>query len=256
MPTLPSPVLDLNGSLSGSYTSGSTWYDLTANNYDFTMYNPNFTAPTGSTPGFFTFPLRAQTSTPITVYGEYIGTPAVTGSAFSCVIWVRRDVNADSYNQYFESAFHNGGGNSPYNGWNFCSKGVGQGGGNYGTPQLESQTINTWSSSSDITDGVWTMISFAVSGTNLTFYIDGTAQGGTSSFSTATPTTGMYICKSDNRYSWMGDIAIIRLYNSQLNSTNMTDIYNDDLANYINPTPPPSYQGLVGGRTFGQGFAG
>lgn len=252
---LPTPVLDLNASVSGSYSgSGSTWYDLTANNYDFTLYSPSFTSATSSTPGYFTFPLRAQTSA-LNVYAEYIGTPAVTDSTFSFICWVNRNPSADSYAQYFETVFYNGGGNAPYNGCGIQCKGINQGGGNYGLFQVESQTLATYNSSVEATDGSWDCVGISVNGSTLSFYVNGVYAGGSPSFNQVTPTTGMYISKSDNKYSFMGDISIVRVYDSTLTSTEFNDVYLDDLANYIAPTPPPP-AGVVGGRTFGQGFAG
>jgi hypothetical protein len=59
----------------------------------------------------------------------------------------------------------------------------------------------------------------------------------------------------------MGDITIARQWNTNLSHVIIKQLYEYDLNNFIDPiipTPPApvSYVGLIGGRTFGQGFAG
>jgi len=257
----PSPVLDLNASESASYPgSGSTWFDITANNFDFTMYNPSFT-PVSTDPAYFSFPSRNYTS-PVTVYGEYNGTPAITSTNnFTGYFWVRRNADHGSFTQNRLSIFSNGredlvGGD---NGWSY---------GTYNNPNAANDNVvieragyGIIDSGYSFSDATWINIAITVDGSNtVTFYQDGVIKGGPGfSFSATTPADGMWISRTAGSFfSWMGDISIIRQYSTALTQAQIQQIYNYDLANYITPpTPPPTpYIGLVGGRTFGQGFAG
>jgi hypothetical protein len=251
------PVMDLNASESTSYPgSGTTWSDLSAGNFDFTMSNPAFTAKTSSTPGYFTFPGRALTD-PLTVYGEYNGTPAITTqSSWTDTVWVRRAADHLSYGQSRISIFANGREDlsGPDNGW---ALGTLNGAGNSNIT-IEASGVGLFDSGLSFTDNEWVMLSFVRSGSNITFYING-ALISAQSFSYTTPADGMWISRTaGSLFSWIGDISIIRQFNIALTQPQIDEIYQYDLANYIVPNPPPPtpYAGNVGGRQFGQGFNG
>ena len=253
----PTPVTDLNASESASASgSGATWYDLSPSAKDFTMYNPSFTAPTGSTPGYFSFPSRAATS-PLTVYGEYNGTPAITASSpFTGYFWVRRNADHGSYNQNRISIFANGREDniSIYNGWSYGA----QNNPNAANDNmvLEASSIGVSDSGVGFSDAVWVCLAYTFSSGSLDFYINGSFVDNNSFSTPVTPTSGMWISRTaGNLFSWMGDISIARQYSSALTAGQILTLYNYDLSTYINPTPA-GYTGLVGGRTFGQGFAG
>lgn len=237
----------------------TTWNDLT-NSYDFTMYSPSFTTSTSSTPAYYSFPSRDYT-TPVSIYGEYNGTPAVTATNnFTGYFWVRRNADHGSYTQNRLSIFANGredlvGGD---NGWSY---------GAYNNPNaannnvtIERANYGVIDSGYTFADATWINIAITVDGSNVvTFYQDGVIKGGPGfSWGATSPADGMWISRTAGSYfSWMGDISIIRQYDTALTQAQIQALYEYDLANYINPTPPPSPPyGLVGGRTFGQGFAG
>ncbi len=242
-------------SASSPYT---TWNDL-SNSYDFTMYSPSFTAATSSTPAYYSFPSR-NFGDALSVYGEYNGTPAVTSTNnFTGYFWVRRNANHGSFTQNRLSIFANGredlvGGD---NGWSY---------GTYNNPNAANDNIVIERAGFGIIDSgysfanaTWINIAITVDGSNtVTFYQDGVIQGGPGfSFSATTPADGMWISRTAGSFfSWMGDISIIRQYDFALTQAQIQELYNYDLATYISPSPPPAPAGLVGGRTFGQGFAG
>ena len=242
-------------SASSPYT---TWNDL-SNSYDFTMYSPSFTAATSSTPAYYSFPSR-NFGDALTVYGEYNGTPAVTSTNnFTGYFWVRRNANHGSFTQNRLSIFANGredlvGGD---NGWSY---------GTYNNPNaandnvvIERAGFGIIDSGYSFANATWINIAITVDGSNtVTFYQDGNILGGPGfSFSATTPADGMWISRTAGSFfSWMGDISIIRQYDFALTQAQIQELYNYDLATYISPSPPPAPAGLVGGRTFGQGFAG
>jgi hypothetical protein len=236
----------------------TTWSDL-SNSYDFTMYSPSFTAATSSTPAYYSFPSRDYT-TPVSVYGEYNGTPAVTATNnFTGYFWVRRNADHGSYTQNRLSIFANGredlvGGD---NGWSY---------GAYNNPNAANNNVTIERANYGVIDSgytfanaTWINIAYTVDGSNvLTFYQDGIIKGGPGfSWGATSPADGMWISRTAGSYfSWMGDISIIRQYDTALTQAQIQELYNYDLATYISPSPPPAPAGNVGGRTFGQGFAG
>jgi hypothetical protein len=243
-------------SASSPYT---TWNDL-SNSYDFTMYSPSFT-PVSTDPAYYSFPSRDYT-TPVSVYGEYNGTPAVTTTNnFTGYFWVRRNADHGSFTQNRLSIFANGREDliSASNGWSY---------GTYNNPNaandnvvIERAGFGVIDSGYSFADATWINIAITVDGSNtVTFYQDGEIFGGPGfSFSATTPANGMWISRTAGSFfSWMGDISIIRQYDYALTQAQIQELYNYDYETYITPTPPPPppVTGLVGGRTFGQGFAG
>lgn len=258
------PTMDLNASISASASgSGATWYDLTSNNFDFDMYNPSFTASIGGTiPGYFSFPSR-NSSAALTVYGEYNGTPAVNQTSnFTAHFWVKRNANHGSFSQNRISILANGREDniSLYNGWSY---------GAYNNPNaandnivFEASTIGISDSGVSIPDAQWVCVSYIYNSGIIYFYINGSLADSDGISPPVTPTTGMWISRTaGSLFSWMGDITIARQWNTNLSSVAIKQLYEYDLNNFISPiipTPPAPvpYTGLVGGRTFGQGFAG
>ena len=237
----------------------TTWSDL-SNNYDFTMYSPSFT-PVSTDPAYYSFPSRNYTDA-LTVYGQYNGTPAVTSTNnFTGYFWVRRNANHGSFTQNRLSIFANGREDliSASNGWSY---------GTYNNPNaandnvvIERAGFGIIDSGYTFADATWINIAITVNSSNVvTFYQDGEIYGGPGfSFSATTPANGMWISRTaGSNFSWMGDISIIRQYDYALTQAQIQELYNYDYETYITPTPPPppAPAGLVGGRTFGQGFAG
>ena len=251
------PVVYLNANESASAVAPyTTWFDL-ENSFDFTMYSPSFTTKVvGVSPAYYSFPSR-NSGDALTVYGQYNSAPAVTNpSVFTGYFWVRRNANHGSFNQNRVSIFANGREDniSLYNGWSYGAN---------NNPSaandnivLEASTIGISDSGVPFNDAEWVNIAYVYTGGVISFYLNGVLVD-TNSFSTpVTPTSGMWISRTaGSLFSWMGDISIIRQYNYALIASQIQDLYDYDLAEYFTPSPSP-YVGLVGGRTFGQGFAG
>jgi hypothetical protein len=247
----------LNASESASASgAGATWYDLSPSAKNFTMYNPSFTAATVSTPGYFSFPSRGYLS-PLTVYGEFNGTPAVTSSAaFTGYFWVRRNADHGSYQQNRISIFANGREDnaSLYNGWSY---------GAYNNPTaandnivLEASGTGIVDSGTPFTDGVWVCLAYTYGSGFVNFYLNGVLVSTNAFSNPVTPTSGMWISRTaGSLFSWMGDISIARQYSTVLTAGQILTLYNYDASTYINPTPP-AYTHLVGGRQLVQGFNG
>jgi hypothetical protein len=109
----------------------------------------------------------------------------------------------------------------------------------------------------------WHLFTFVSNGTTTTLYVDGALVGSSSSGSgTVGGSAPIRLgCGTDSDANNATEFAYGRIgywsyYDIALNSTNVSDLYNATQSSYAPAPPPPSPYGLVGGRTFGQGFAG
>ena len=113
------------------------------------------------------------------------------------------------------------------------------------------------------TSGVWNNLVLSASGTTVSAYFAG-------SFITSGPQTESILAPKNMNFSGLsngtsapsgymfdGKIAIFRVYNYAQTAGEISAQFTIDNARFnAAPPPPPAYIGLVGGRTFGQGFAG
>jgi len=221
----------------------TTWSDL-SNSYDFTMYSPSFTAATSSTPAYYSFPSRSFT-TPVSVYGEYNGTPAITTEAtWTGYFWVRRNANHGSFTQNRLSIFANGREDliSASNGWSY---------GTYNNPNaandnivIEAAGLGVFDSGDPMPNAEWVNIAYIRdSSNNINWYLDGAYLGQTAFTGYTTPADGMWISRTAGSFfSWMGDISIIREYDYSLTGTQLLSLINFDRENYIGfPTAVHEY---------------
>jgi hypothetical protein len=221
----------------------TTWSDL-SNSYDFTMYNPSFTTASGSNPAYYSFPSRNYT-TPVSVYGEYNGTPAITTEAtWTGYFWVRRNANHGSFTQNRLSIFANGREDliSASNGWSY---------GTYNNPNaandnivIEAAGLGVFDSGDPMPNAVWVNIAYIRdSSNNINWYLDGAYLGQTAFTGYTTPANGMWISRTAGSFfSWMGDISIIREYDYSLTGTQLLSLINYDRENYIGfPTAVHEY---------------
>jgi hypothetical protein len=109
----------------------------------------------------------------------------------------------------------------------------------------------------------WHLFTFVSNGTTTTLYVDGIFIGSNSSSSGYIGTPVVIRLGSASRGASPpaefaeGKIGFWNYYDIALNSTEVLALYNETESSYVGPPPPPPpYAGLVGGRTFGQGFAG
>ena len=105
--------------------------------------------------------------------------------------------------------------------------------------------VGTGSSVLGYVDGVYAGASASneALGIPRTFALSGSNNG------TQTPISGFF----------NGNIALFEVYNTSITGTAVTTLYDSQKDRFYNPPAPPApnpYIGLVGGRTFGQGFAG
>lgn len=246
--------LNASESLSAS-GSGATWYDLTTNNYDFTMTSPSFSAVGATTPGYFEFPISNTVHPPVS-YGSYTSGVAVTDTSWTIYAWVNYSGNGSTTNVARYPIFWNGiDPTVSTDGWNFQLTGPTQA--PAGRLQLEGKTVGSTTNSTVVPADQWVQVAATLNGSSGTFYVNGTSVGTFSGFTFITPTSSMFIEKTYND-SFPGNISIVRLFDTPLSGAAISSLYTYDLDNYFTfaPPPPPSYAGLVGGRVFGQGFAG
>ena len=109
----------------------------------------------------------------------------------------------------------------------------------------------------------WHLFTFVSNGSTTTLYVDGIFIGSNSSSSGIVFTPVVIRLGSASRGAnppvefAEGKIGFWNYYDIALNSTEVLALYNATESSYAGPPPPPPpYAGLVGGRTFGQGFAG
>ena len=231
-------VSEYNANESSSYPgSGTQWTDLSPSSKNITLYSPAFTAATVTTPAYFSFPAR-NFGDPLTVYGEYNGTPAITTqSSWTGYFWVRRNVIHSSYTQNRLSIFANGredliGGD---NGWSY---------GTYNNPNaandnvvIEAAGVGVKDSGYGMGEDCWVNLAYIYSGGNISIYENGQLLS-TQSFSYTTPADGMWLSRTAGSYfSWIGDISIIRQFGAALTGTELLNLIQYDRDNYIpNPT--------------------
>jgi hypothetical protein len=214
-------LLALDAGKAASYPgSGSTWYDLSGNGNNFTLYNgPTYSSANG---GVFNFDR-------VNDYAGISYSFARSQSSFS--IWFK---TSNTSNYLF--VFNKGGltGQPDINNgitvftpdwatnslWVFA---------NDGTKPALSLTLNN-----NIRDGVWhhLVVTFSYNGTNSTLasYLDGTANvfdtdtGDYSSFFNLTSTFNLSYGPG-NSY-WSGDLANFAIYDRALSATEVTNLYN------------------------------
>ena len=238
-----------NGSYPGS---GTTVYDLTANNNDLTF--PNGLTYTTTYGGEATL-TGSQTSNLI---GSYPNNLPQGSEAHTMVLWGK-------YTSSYNVAMFANGGASPAGaridlGYAFGSRLGGEiYGQGFATDLADTPAIGDWFQFVCVKP----TNDPAETNADLVLYYNGNLTGttpitGTSAIdinsSGSIPSTapGLAI----NWQGASGDMAIIKaaIYSGAWTSTEVTADYADFQAR-ISPTPPP-YAGNVGGRTFGQGFAG
>ena len=120
--------------------------------------------------------------------------------------------------------------------------------------------LNTTSINSPFIGDQWQNITVTADGTNSKLYVDGSFVTSTSQAGSAWTSGGFVLGKgvdSDGNpqgNSYEGKIALLRVYNSSIGSTDVLALYNLDTSRFPLPPPPPAYAGSVGGRQFAQGF--
>lgn len=104
----------------------------------------------------------------------------------------------------------------------------------------------------------WYQVTMTVDATNdVILYIDGVSTY-TNTISFVAPANILAMGDNGIQTDQVANASMgpLFIYDRVLSGTEITDYYNSTVTRFFPPPPPPPPSGLVGGRTFGQGFAG
>jgi hypothetical protein len=244
-------VLNLDSTNAASNTgTGNTWYDLSANNLDFTgtgtsrvTFNTNQVFDLGSGK-YFTGPnnlssiLDWDADWTVEIWMNQSGSQISTfhsqwGSGFDYP--TNTGVRIDTYNPSPQSRFY-----------------FGYGSGSYEVTTYPATTITFPSDSTTIHQLV-----VRKSGGTIQFLLDGVPTYSLSGIANPISLTAdpFFIGYGGFYDPMVGNVAVLRVYNYAITNAAVLDNYNTTDA-ILNPPSPPPYAGNVGGRGFGGRFAG
>lgn len=211
--------LHLDAADAASYGgSGTTWSDLTSNNYDFTLTGtPSYTA----SPGYFNFSSNGERAT---------NSDTISITTGTAEFWVR--VNNDGLTG--ARIFFGDGTNHWFSTGHITSE--------IGDESLEfnhnsGPTMDYRNGHADFADGVWRHLVSVVDGTDNKIYIDGAAVSTHFRRGNATSTSGklwdaagttMIGGYTSVSYTFTGDVAVVRLYSAGLDASEVLQNYNND----------------------------
>jgi hypothetical protein len=219
--------------------TGNTVFDLTGNNLDLPIVNASYVG-SGSSSHFH-----------FTGSNQYIGKTGVTGfgSTFTINMWARQNANNTLYHSFNGGYVNNG----PAMYWNDGAAGNIAPSFNSGNNKIVASGIAT---------SEWYLTSYVLDGTTAKLYVDGSLIGSVSQAPGILWQNGVFVLAAATDGAgniepagyFVGDIATFDVYNEALDSSTITDIY-ENTENRFLPAPPP-YSGILGGRQFNQGFNG
>jgi len=217
-------MLYLDAGNPASYTSGTTWTDLSSNNNDATLVSsPTFTD--AGTDSYFSFNGSTQYA-PVTTSKMNV---TLTGKTTMFVI---RTVNANTANATYRNLF---GGSTAARNFNTYMYHIS---GNTWRMHFSTGPASPWapsvSASFTVTDNQWIVVAATqTTGGVVTYYVNGQQIG--------TPDTGVTfyqftnsgieaVARSDNY--WRGDIAVAAVYSRALSSAEILQNHNSILGRY------------------------
>jgi hypothetical protein len=123
--------------------------------------------------------------------------------------------------------------------------------------------VGTTSAADVLTANTWQMATVTADGTTTKMYVDGVLAGSVAQGIGNWATGGFVIgagCDGSGNISagadgFLGNFALLDIYNVALGSTDVTTIYNNTETRFFPPAPPVTPR-IVGGRQFAQGFNG
>ena len=239
----PALTLELDATNASSYPgTGSTWFDLTANNNDLTL-NGNTTW--ADIDGVKSFDFDGTNS--------YAYNASVTIGAtnnFTIDTWFK--INGTQANQFINCLGQAAANTFPLMTYNLTGVSSGlyaeMGGGTAGTTIIASPTLDTWYN-----------VTMAADGTDVKYYLDGTLQSTVSQGSGSIPASSVELSIGNHVPSppfaaWFdGNVGYYAVYDGALTAGEVSSNYSTNLPKF---TPIAPYFGNVGGRQFGQGFNG
>ena len=258
----PSPILHLDAGDPASYIgSGTSWNDLSVNNFDYTMVNPIYSSTEG---GFFTFVSPGDGPAPTNYgYKTALGPLTTANTDITMQAWIR--VPAQPGGTIDGIAVFTNGNEGPGAGylmaiqWAYYAF----------TGRMPGMAIPGTAGyfATDVADAFplddWTLFTITVDTTpDMKIYYNDTLMETFSSVSMGTAPSGsaqLYIGTNNASppypKAFNGDMAVIRFYDQALDAGTIASQYTTEVTRF-SPPPPPVYNGLVGGRQFGQGFNG
>lgn len=261
-PSPPTPVLELDAGNPASYSgSGTSWNDLTASNFDYTMVNPIWSASEG---GYFTFVSPGDGVPPVNYgYKTVPGALSTQQTDFTMQVWIRVPAGIPPGSLPDGMAiFYNGDAGPNYNGYGMGIKwayyaftgrmpGIEAPGyaGYYATDPADA-----------FPSDAWTLFTLTIdSSSTLKIYYNDTLMETISSATLGPrPPTNIAICYIGTNsnaapypQSLNADVAVIRFYDTAVDLAFITDQYTNEVSRF---TPLPPVTGLSNGRRFGQGF--
>jgi hypothetical protein len=260
--------LELDAGNASSYSgSGTAWNDLTANNFDYTMVNPTWSASEG---GYFTF-VSPGDGVPPNNYGfkTVPGALSTQQNDFTMQVWIRVPAGIPPGSLPDGMAvFYNGDAGPTYNGYGMGIKWAyyaftGR------MPGIEAPGFGGYYAT-DPADAfpsdAWTLFTLTIdSSSTLKIYYNDTLMA---TFSSAVlgpkPPDANALCYIGTNnpnppypQALNADLAVVRFYDAALDAADITAQYNAEVSRFDpSPPPPPVYAGNVGGRQFAQGFNG
>lgn len=212
-------IFDLDAGNSSSYSgSGSTWFDLTANNYDFTLVNtPTYSTSDG---GYFEFDGMTEYMTNGTFN-------MADTSAFSFDCWVRPD-NSSADRSILGQWHNTASGFGP--GILYLDNGDGAVGYDWIIRKTGGSTSRIGTTTANGTVGAWNHVVATFTSTKIQLYVNNSLIGSTSTGDTIVNGTndGLGIgADRDTGGRYMdGRISIIRAYSKELTAAEVSQNYN------------------------------
>ena len=243
--TGPALTLELDATNASSYPgTGSTWFDLTANNNDLTLYGNTTWANIDSVKSF------DFDGTNSYAWNNNVSIGATNN--FTIDAWFK--INSTKTIQFISCLGQAAADTFPLFAYNNpgISNGIyaEMGGGTGFTTVLASPTLDTWYN-----------LTMTADGTDIKYYLDGALQSTVSQGSGSIPASSVELAIGNHVPSpayaaWFdGNVGYYAVYDGAIGSTQIATNYSTNLPKFT-PTPPPVYSGNVGGRQFGQGFNG
>jgi hypothetical protein len=224
-------VLYLDSGINSSYpTSGSTWFDLTLNNNDATLINtPTYSS---SFSGILQFD---------DAFSEYATIPNIGDlNQWTVEVWFRLTTSltgkisslvSNEFNLINKLNFSVGTNNQPTNA-------------NLTVGFFDGSWHNTTGFVPDT--NIWYQVVGTYDGSVIRQYVNGQVSGGTLNY-VGTPQSGGEVrlmrrwdspLTSSNLID--GDLAIVKIYDKAISSTDVLQSYNDNSSRFITPTPTPT----------------
>lgn len=236
-----SKTLELDATNPASYPgSGSTWFDLTANNNDLTLYgNTTFT----NVLGVKSFDFDGTNS-----YAWNNNVSIGATNSFTIDTWFK--INGTKTNQFINCLGQAAANTFPLMSYNVTGVSSGMygemGGGTAGTTIIPSPSLDTWYN-----------VTMAADGTNVKYYLNGSLQSTVSQGAGSIPASSVELSIGNHIpvpsfAAWFdGNVGYYAVYDADLDSASILANYNANLPKFT----PGSYVGKSNGRSFGQGFS-